>query len=142
MFLLSKRPRYYFDAEAIREPHNGAVTGGRSVRTYDAEHFKSTDERNTRFQGPTESGANARSVWTIPTEPTPFKHFATWPQKLCQRMILAGTSERGVCPECGAPWVREVEVERPEWHGEMTPREKDQREQAKQTIRAAGIHRA
>lgn len=54
------------------------------------------------------SGANARSVWTIPTEPTPFAHFATWPQKLCQRMILAGTSERGVCPECGAPWVREV----------------------------------
>jgi len=27
-------------------------------------------------------------------------------------MILAGTSERGVCVECGAPWVREVEVER------------------------------
>jgi hypothetical protein len=25
------------------------------------------------------------------------------------RMILAGTSERGVCPECGGPWVREVE---------------------------------
>ena len=24
------------------------------------------------------------------------------------RMILAGTSERGVCPECGGPWVRET----------------------------------
>ena len=56
------------------------------------------------------SGANARSVWTIPTEPTPFAHFATWPQKLVSRMILAGTSERGVCPECGGPWVREVEI--------------------------------
>jgi site-specific DNA-methyltransferase (adenine-specific) len=25
--------------------------------------------------------------------------------------VLAGTSERGCCPECGAPWVREVERE-------------------------------
>lgn len=81
------------------------------------------------------SGANARSVWTIPTEPTSFgicrvcdafwpsqapqthcgertvSHFATWPQDLARRMILAGTSERGVCPECGAPWVRETSAE-------------------------------
>jgi hypothetical protein len=25
-------------------------------------------------------------------------------------MILAGTSERGKCPECGKPWVRDVEA--------------------------------
>ena len=24
------------------------------------------------------------------------------------RMILAGRPERGVCPECGGPWVRET----------------------------------
>ena len=42
------------------------------------------------------AGANARSVWTIPTEPTPFAHFATWPQKLCRRMIQAGCPEGGV----------------------------------------------
>lgn len=53
------------------------------------------------------AGANARSVWWISTEPTPFAHFAAWPRKLVRRMILAGTSERGVCSECGAPWVRE-----------------------------------
>jgi hypothetical protein len=55
------------------------------------------------------AGANARSVWTIPTEPTPFAHFATWPRKLVARMVQAGTSERGKCPECGKPWVRDVE---------------------------------
>jgi site-specific DNA-methyltransferase (adenine-specific) len=55
------------------------------------------------------AGANARSVWQIPTQPTPFAHFATWPEALVRRMILAGTSERGCCPECGAPWVRDVE---------------------------------
>ena len=42
------------------------------------------------------SGANARSVWTIPTEPTPFAHFATWPQALVRRMILAGCPEDGI----------------------------------------------
>jgi hypothetical protein len=55
------------------------------------------------------AGRNRRSVWTIATEPYPEAHFATWPQKLVEPMILAGTSERGVCPECGAPWVRVVE---------------------------------
>ena len=33
-------------------------------------------------------------------------HFATFPRKLVEPCIKAGTSERGVCPECGAPWVR------------------------------------
>ena len=38
------------------------------------------------------------------------QHFAAFPRELVRRMILAGTSERGVCAECGAPWVREVET--------------------------------
>ena len=33
-------------------------------------------------------------------------HFACFPVQLVEPMILAGTSEKGVCPECGAPWVR------------------------------------
>ena len=35
-------------------------------------------------------------------------HFATFPPALVEPCIKAGTSERGVCGECGAPWVREV----------------------------------
>jgi DNA methylase len=38
------------------------------------------------------------------------QHFAAFPRELVRRMILAGTSERGVCAECGAGWVREVET--------------------------------
>ena len=33
----------------------------------------------------------------------------TFPDELPRRCILAGTSERGVCGECGAPWTRVVE---------------------------------
>lgn len=31
------------------------------------------------------------------------------PEALVEPCILAGTSERGVCPECGSPWERVVE---------------------------------
>jgi DNA modification methylase len=107
VFLLSKLPRYYFDSDAIREPYK---IDGRKVTT-----VKGTDASEQHRDGerwPNPSGANARSVWTIATEPTPFAHFATFPQALVRRMILAGTSERGKCPECGKPWVRETERER------------------------------
>ena len=36
-------------------------------------------------------------------------HFASFPFKLVEPLIKAGTSEKGCCPECGAPWVRVVE---------------------------------
>jgi DNA modification methylase len=78
---------------------------------------------------------NARSVWWMPTEqftsdycracrryfdrrpeacPCGAKdrwltHFATFPQELVERCILAGTSERGCCGTCGAPFVRIVQ---------------------------------
>ena len=55
-------------------------------------------------------GANLRNVWTIPTHSFSEAHFATFPPKLVEPCIKAGTSERGVCKQCGAPWVREVDT--------------------------------
>jgi hypothetical protein len=113
VFLLSKKPRYFYDAEAIREEVK--PTSGVNMRAPESDGYRSLANGYTerRPQGKREydraCGANARSVWNCATEPTPFAHFATWPQALVRRMILAGTSERGVCPECGGPWVREVE---------------------------------
>jgi DNA modification methylase len=79
LFLLSKNERYFYDAHAIAEP---SVTG---------------------------DICNKRSVWTVATQPFGEAHFATYPEALVEPCILAGTSERGCCPECGAPWVRVVE---------------------------------
>lgn len=56
-------------------------------------------------------GRNKRTVWEIATEPYSEAHFATFPQKLVEPCILAGTSARGCCPECGAPWERVTETE-------------------------------
>jgi DNA modification methylase len=57
-------------------------------------------------------GRNIRTVWTINTQPYREAHFAVFPEELVRRCILAGTSEKGCCPACGAPWKREVERER------------------------------
>jgi hypothetical protein len=48
-------------------------------------------------------------VWEIATEPFPGSHFATMPTALVEPCVKAGSSERGQCPSCGAPWVRVVE---------------------------------
>lgn len=52
---------------------------------------------------------NKRSVWTINVEPFPEAHFATFPAKLVEPCILAGTSAHGCCANCGAPWKRIIE---------------------------------
>jgi DNA modification methylase len=48
---------------------------------------------------------NKRTVWTIATEAFPGAHFATFPTKLVEPCILAGTSPKA-CPICRAPWHR------------------------------------
>ena len=40
----------------------------------------------------------------------PQSHFATFPPKLVEPCIKAGTSEKGVCAACGAPWRRGTEA--------------------------------
>ena len=46
----------------------------------------------------------------IPTQSVSEAHFATFPEKLVEPCILAGTSaEINACAQCGAPWERKVE---------------------------------
>jgi len=115
LFLLSKNARYYYDAEAVREPAESAGEtrgGGHKASTVGIHGGRGDGQRLALLgQKPTAAGRNLRSVWTIATQPYPGAHFATFPTKLVEPCIKAGTSERGVCPECGAPWERVVEVE-------------------------------
>ena len=107
LFLLSKGARYFFDQEAVREP----AEYGRSV--WNGDQWSSSKGVRGGYSvepGNGSGGRNVRSVWEIATQPYPEAHFATYPEELVRRCILAGTSERGCCPECGAPWQRQVEV--------------------------------
>jgi hypothetical protein len=109
LFLLSKSPRYYYDADAVREDaiRAGDIPGG--TRRGIGEFGVKPGWGN----GEVPSARNLRSVWSIATQPYPGAHFATFPEKLVEPCILAGTSAKGVCPECGAPWVREVQRTNP-----------------------------
>jgi hypothetical protein len=60
--------------------------------------------------GSVQSGRNCRNVWTIATQAFPGSHFATMPAAVVERCIKAGTSERGCCAACGAPWRRTTDV--------------------------------
>ncbi len=53
---------------------------------------------------------NSRSVWTIPTEPTSFAHFACFPRELPRRCILAGSKPGDVIldPFMGSGTTAEV----------------------------------
>jgi DNA modification methylase len=54
------------------------------------------------------SGRNIRTVWEIATQPFPEAHFATYPEELVRRCILAGCPTE-VCRVCGKPRERVVE---------------------------------
>ena len=49
------------------------------------------------------------SVFNVNPKPYKGAHFACWPPALVEPMVLAGSSEKGCCPACGAPWERVVE---------------------------------
>lgn len=116
IWLMSKAPRYFYDAESIKEPatqdeFRPSFRGGSYVgnNAHDnSGNARSTDIGNIRLDNATR---NARDVWTIATAPFAEAHFATFPPELAERCIKAGTSEKGCCAKCGAPWVRQVERE-------------------------------
>ena len=50
--------------------------------------------------------ASLKNVWSIATHGYSAAHFATFPPALVEPCIQAGTSDKGACPHCGAPWAR------------------------------------
>jgi site-specific DNA-methyltransferase (cytosine-N4-specific) len=63
IFLFSKSEKYYYDYEAVKE------------------------------RGSNGKLRNIRTIWTVPTEPFNEAHFATFPAKLIEPCVLAGSKE-------------------------------------------------
>jgi len=120
IFLLTKSARYYYDQEAVREsradtkhtrsrykykpsPGSGRSDGLSCPTNIAGKYFNIGD-----------GCRNLRSVWHIPTQPCSFAHFATFPEKLVNRCILAGTSEMA-CGICGKPFKRVVKKGESYW---------------------------
>jgi DNA modification methylase len=116
VFLLTKRPRYFYDTEAIRE-HGSDSKATQERRKYPlVVSGRYGDERLGNRKGSmgngTDGARNARSVWSLSVGGYKGAHFAVMPSKLAARCILAGSSQAGCCPACGSPWRRVVEKRR------------------------------
>jgi DNA modification methylase len=120
IFLLTKSARYFYDAEAVREElgewSKQALSSNWSRRVYHtppgqaAQGFAPERQAGNGFGDRINpAGRNQRNVWHLATEPFPEAHFATFPSEIPRRCIKAGTSEKGACAACGAPWVRVVD---------------------------------
>lgn len=111
IFLLSKSERYYYDADAIKEPaiYFGLTgqdeSGYKDAQSYAGKHAKSDKQRghSRRHAGFNErwdamekaqqcSGMrNKRSVWTVATAHYSGAHFATFPPALIEPCVMAGS---------------------------------------------------
>lgn len=111
LFLMAKSQKYYYDAEAIKEPcgYPDGPNSPESIKSPHGQGFtrrarsdkvggKSWDDRQQHSEGGLYTGSdsrNKRSVWNISTQPFPEAHFAVFPPKLIQPCVLAG------CPKGG-----------------------------------------
>jgi DNA modification methylase len=105
IFLFAKKPRYYFDHEALLEP---AKYDGRKDLTLKGCPKYQGDNTGTPKQGfvtgmrsrwqirDGQFVRNKRTVWTVPTKPLREAHFASYPPDLIKPCILAGTPPDGV----------------------------------------------
>jgi DNA modification methylase len=120
VLLFSKRQRYYYDYEALLEPHDSswaldcirkAQEAGVTARP-ENNPFSKDQRRANGTQGITRAefgalmnprGRNRRDVWTINAEKSRGSHSATMPVALTELCVLAGSRVGDVVidPFCG-----------------------------------------
>ena len=132
VYHLVRSPRYYFNLDAIREPHRSQ--GNRTAReptgktpTWAGPLAGSQDGlRKARPDGvPGHAlGKNPGDVWSIPTRGFRGAHFATFPEDLVVRPLLA-TCPEAICTKCTEPWRRAVTSERVAIKASARPTPKD-----------------
>lgn len=94
LFLFSKNKDYYYNKDAILEPLKSTTC---SPRKFGGNKYPGKVENTTysgRLYDPTKlKGRNKRDVWEISTSKYKEAHFATFPKKLVEPCILAGSRE-------------------------------------------------
>ena len=130
VFLLTKSERYFYDAEAIREPDAGT---DHQRWVLDAEPslepsggLRAPHGGIRTAEGRNGTGRNRRTVWSIATQPYPEAHFATFPETLVEPCILAGTSEQGACARCMTSLDRVMEKPGGAFHDHLRDGEQGQ----------------
>jgi len=109
--MLTKNKRYWFDLDAVRVKHSTSSKGyvsyekakGKSWHNHKEDETKGAGQKGARCQHP--AGKNPGDVWKIATQPFPQAHFATFPEKLIEPMILSSCPKE-ICKKCGKARAR------------------------------------
>jgi DNA modification methylase len=103
IFMLAKCKDYFYNADAVREPHvtfteKSRMRGGRNhfgKRGGTPEQGKNRGNQNLHNarwdQAFHPKGRNRRTVWEIPLSKFPDAHFAVFPERLVELCLLAGS---------------------------------------------------
>jgi len=108
LFLLTRSTQYFYDADAIREPHvtftpQSRMRGGRRhfhQRGGTPENGKNAGNPNLHRgrwdQAFHPKGRNKRTVWSVPLSKFRGAHFAVFPEALVETCVRAGCPAAGV----------------------------------------------
>lgn len=96
VFMFTKNEKYYFDLDAVRESHKSTPKYGDKVTTKSKawgmrEHGAQVRDNHDIHNCYNPKGKNPGDIFVINTQPSPEKHFAMWPEKLVERMVLCST---------------------------------------------------
>lgn len=115
IYFATRSQSYHFDLDSIRIPHRstrrptGVDAAKRGKPTWAgplAGDHSGLEKLKARGRSGHPLGKNPGDVWRLPTAGYRGAHFATFPQRLIERPILATCPEK-VCAQCGLPWERQ-----------------------------------
>ncbi|MDQ2838347.1 MAG: site-specific DNA-methyltransferase [Actinomycetota bacterium] len=118
LYVFTKQPSYFFDLDAIRQPHTSRHHG-----RIDPQHIRPRERESWRGPNGDDAsgldalkargiighplGKNPGDVWRIASSNYRGAHHATFPVALAERAILAGSPEAR-CTRCRSPWTRQL----------------------------------
>ncbi len=131
LYVFVRQPRYFFDLDAIREPHRSKPPKRRkglhrpakreAWRGANADDASGLVAMKARGIVGHPLGKNPGDVWQLPASNYRGAHHATFPIALAERAILAGCPEAR-CTNCRTPWRRPVTRATVEGLGEVATR--------------------
>ena len=92
IFLLTKSAKYFYDNEAVKENSLHVGVTHRAANKGKAHSEEAGLDTRPKVDWTTPETRNKRSVWTVATKPYRDAHFATFPPKLIEPCILAGSA--------------------------------------------------
>jgi len=120
IFMFVKNPKYYFNLDAVKIESKTYLTDKRCsalerarMKGYNTKiQYNGKSERTSEFLA-SQPYCNPGDVWQINTQPSSEKHYAMWPEKLVERMLLCSTKENDIIldPFAGSGTTLKVAVQ-------------------------------